>query len=188
MKNFLFLVLILIASCADNGKTSAQQDQLNKLTAKLTLAEQEISQLREQVSELRKKMYIAQFDASSKKITQLTPGQSGYSRLEFDLGVLTVSLDDIKPYATGSKVTLSFGNTLSSTISGLNGTIEWGALGSDGTPTTETIKSKQVKFSENISAGAWTKVNVVLEGVPPTEFGYLLLRDFAHSGILLKKN
>jgi len=186
MLAILFLSVIL-TSCQDSKK-------ITELETKLALQGKELIKLQEQIEvlksgqeELGRTDAINEFVGNVEKIAYLTPGQSGYSTIKFDLGILTVSLEDIKPYANGSRITLKFGNTLSSSIDGLKGTLEWGKVDEKGSPINSLAKKKEITFSETLIAGSWTKVSVVLDGVPPTEFGFVRLKNFSHSGIKLAK-
>lgn len=119
------------------------------------------------------------------RVAYLTPGESGYSVVQSDLGVITVSLKDIQPYANGSKITLRLGNTTSATINGAQATLDWGSADSAGLPA-GAEKSREVTFAESLPAGAWTDCKIVLEGVPPVQLGYVRVREMKHSGIRLR--
>ena len=75
------------------------------------------------------------------KNVYLTPGSDKYSIVKSDLGILTVSIQNIVPYANGSKVTLQFGNLSSATIDGLKATLEWGAVDEKDVPDNDHAKS-----------------------------------------------
>ncbi|RYY03980.1 MAG: DUF3251 domain-containing protein [Gammaproteobacteria bacterium] len=189
MKLPLVIVIagLLMVSCQDDKK-------LNELEKKLAISEASILRMQEQINALKasnesleRSININEFIYNMDKLAYLTPGQTGYSTIRFDLGVLTVSLEDIKPYANGSKITLNFGNTLSSSINGLKGTFEWGKVDEKGSPIDNLAKTKDITFSETLIGGSWTRVSVVLDGIPPTEFGFLRLKNFSHSGIKLAK-
>ncbi len=139
------------------------------------------------VADLKKKWDWDDFMKDWDKIAYLTPGAEGYSTVSFDLGVLTVQLADVKPYANGSKVVLKFGNTLSSSINGLKASIEWGKVDDRGSPDNSNAKSKEMTFNQTLQAGAWNKIPVVLEGIPPTELGFVRVLDVTHTGIRLFK-
>ena len=151
---------------------------------------QELDELKAQVEELKTKQNQDDLDRLFKdfdRIAFLQPGDTGYSTVRYDLGVLTVQLADVTPYANGSKVSLRFGNPLASTINGLKATIEWGHTSENGSPDNATAKSKSFTFSESLRSGAWTTVPVVLDGIPPAELGFVRVKNVAHTGILLAK-
>jgi uncharacterized protein DUF3251 len=118
-------------------------------------------------------------------IAYLTPGGEGYTVIQTDLGRVTVKLVNVQPYANGSRVTIQFVNLMSATINGAKAQLEWGSVDNKGSPKNESAKSREVKFGEDLRAGAWTNVQVVLEGVPPTDLGFVRVRDFTHAGITL---
>jgi hypothetical protein len=94
-------------------------------------------------------------------------------------------LVNVQPYANGTRVTLRFGNLLSATINGAKAKLEWGSVDAKGSPKNESAQSREVSFTESLRAGAWTNVQVVLEGVPATELGFVRVRDLTHVGINL---
>ncbi len=173
--NFIAFSLLL-AGC-NQGVTNAQLDEQKKI----------VQELQTKIDKLEAKLFFSDTVKDWDKVAYLTPGADGYSVVKFDLGYLTIALDDIKPYANGSKVTLRFGNTLSSTITGLTATLEWGKVDKNGLPDNETTKSREVKFKESLRSGAWTQANVVLEGVLPTELGYVRVSKLDHTGIVLDR-
>jgi hypothetical protein len=155
-------------------------------------SEQQIAQLSEAVATLNAKVEVLENEASAQDfldgietIAFLTPGDDGYSVIAMDLGKLTVSLADVKAYANGSRVSLQFGNLSSAYIEGAKAKVEWGRMNEDGIPDNATAKTREVKFSKVLAPGRWTKVDVVLEGVPPSELGWLRIRELTHSGIRL---
>ncbi len=64
-------------------------------------------------------------------------------------------------------------------------TIEWGGVDEKGMPKDDEIKKKEVTLSETLFTGVWNKVDIVLDGVPPTNLGFIRIRDVTHRGIKL---
>jgi hypothetical protein len=177
----LIAVVGLLVGC--NQSTSSTQ------AADFANLREEFDALKTQLDNVKKKQdehdvenLVKDFD----RIAYLRPGDSGYSTIRYDLGVLTVELADITPYANGSKVSLRFGNPLSSTVNGLKATLEWGKMDESGSPDNDSAKSKDVTFNEPLQAGAWTTASVVLDGVPPTDLGFVRVKAVTHTGIRLR--
>jgi len=190
----LILLALPLFGCSDEKKLNEIESKVIQLEKMVTSSEAEISNLNVKISELESKnkslestLKFNDFLNEIDKFAYLTPGGSGYSTIRFDLGVLTVDLADIKPYANGSKITLNFGNTLSSSIDGLKGTFEWGTVDENGSPLNDKSKTKEITFSEVLVAGSWTQISIVLDGIPPEEFGFLRLKNFSHTGIRLRR-
>lgn len=168
------VVSILFYGCQDNKR-------IDKL-------EKQIDSLKLNYSNLQKDLYKVQADNFAdnyNKVAFLTPGSDAYSAVRFDLGVLTISIANIVPYANGSKVTLCFGNTLSSTINGLKATAVYGPVDSEGITITDQKKTKKISITKSLRSGSWTNVEVILDGVPPQELGYVRIKDITHTGIEL---
>lgn len=185
----IFIALtLLVVGCKEDPKIEATAKEIKQAQEKILELEKELKSLTETVDRDRESYNWDKIIGGLDRIAYFTPGSDGYAAVRFDLGVLTASVIDIKPYANGTKVTLEFGNTLSATVNGLKATIDWGKVDEKGSPINEQTKSKEITFNEPLPPGAWTKVSVVLDGVPASEFGFIRVKDIHHSGIrLLKK-
>lgn len=176
LRHLLFAPSLLLVGC-DQATTTLEK--------KLETANAQITSLQKELTEQKQKREFDELIQGFDKIAYLTPGSNGYSSIKFDLGVLTVQLADVKPYANGSKVTLKFGNTLAASINGLKATIDWGKVTEKGAAINESAKSKEVTFTETLRAASWTPASVVLDGLPPNELGFVRVHDVTHTGIQL---
>lgn len=156
-------------------------------STKVASLEKKVEALEIQLGELQQKVELQQMVSGWDKVAFLTPGSEGYSVVKSDLGNLTVSIANIQPYAIGSKITLLFGNLTAATIDGLKTQLEWGSVDKNGMPNNEEAKSRDVSFNEPLISGSWTKSDVVLEGIPPAELGFVRLRDIGHRGVRLRR-
>jgi hypothetical protein len=185
----IFLVLAsssLLAGCNLSSPSTQPQGQ----SAEILSIRQELDSVKAELTEIKKKQSEHDFENLVRdfdRVAYLQPGDSGYATVRYDLGVLTVELADITTYANGSKVRLRFGNPLSSTVTGLKAKIEWGRTDENGSPDNSSAKSKTATFTEPLRSGAWTTVDVVLDGVPPTDLGFVRVKDVAHTGIRLAR-
>ena len=179
--------MLLVSGCKEDQKIEAMAKELKQSQEKILKLESELQSLTSSINEDRAGYKWDNFIRNADQIAYLTPGSDGYSNVRFDLGVLTVNLADIKPYANGTKVSLEFGNVLSATVNGLKATIDWGKVDDKGSPINEQAKSKEVIFAESLQPGTWTKVSVSLDGVPANELGFIRVRGITHSGIRLSK-
>lgn len=123
---------------------------------------------------------------SIERIAFLKIGGDGYSPIAFDLGVLTIKIKDVQPYANASKVQLEIGNPLGATITGLKMTVQWGSTNEKGF-VQEEIGSKEVTVDKNIIAGSWNSVNITLDSTDPKKLGFIRVKDVSHTGIILTK-
>lgn len=119
-------------------------------------------------------------------VAYLTPGSDGYSVVRMDLGQLTFALEDVQPYANGTQIALRVGNPLSATIRQLSLTVEWGKLKADGKPDNDNVRSKEMEFSEELQPGSWSRLRVVFEGTPPTQLGFVRIKNVNHGGLRLR--
>jgi hypothetical protein len=103
------------------------------------------------------------------------------------MGAITVSLDDVQPYANGSKVRLRFGNLTSASLTSAKAKIEWGSVDAKGSPKNEEARSKKLDFIKPLLPGMWNDVEVILDGVPPTDLGFIRVREFSNGSISLRR-
>ena len=57
------------------------------------------------------------------------------------------------------------------------------AMSFQGSPKNEQARSREISVNESLRAGAWT--NVSLEAVPPTELGFVRVKEMSHRSINL---
>lgn len=172
--------VLLVAGCSNNSPTPSSSE-LNALR-------QEFESLKSEVEILKDKQVqddVGRLLKDADRIAFLRPGDTGYSTVRYDLGTLTVELADVRPYANGSKVSLRIGNPLASTVNGLKTTIEWGRVNESGYADNDSVKSRTFTFTESLRSGAWTTIPLVLEGIPPTELGFVRVKEVTHTGIRL---
>jgi hypothetical protein len=146
----------------------------------------ELAELKERIIDIQAEKLVSDYTSNLDRTAHLEPGKSGYSIVRYDLGVLLVSIEDIQPYANGSKVLLRFGNPLASSINGLKSKVEWGTSDQwNGMAVSKSTKSKDITFNEVIRTGSWTDSSVVLEGVPPESLSFVRISNISHTGISL---
>ena len=187
-----FAMLITVASlqgCDQPSKELQDKvDALDRRISKLEGAQMQLSTrvgvVEGQATKLETSQSLRDMIDQFKGVAYLSPGSEGYEVIEFSLGTLAVSLEDIRPYANGSRVILDFGNPTSAMVTGISMNLEWGKSASDAA----TTKTRQLTLTENLRGGAWTKIPVVLEGVPPTDLGFVRVKDFKNGGVSLMKD
>ena len=173
-------LMLSTLGCVDAQHAAKLQQEITQLRAELTSTNKELTELQQQVSFDR-----ALAEATAKTTAYLTPGSDGFSSLQTELGRITVSLENVEAYANGSRVTLSFGNPMSATLTGAKATVEWGTVDSSGVPDNASTKSKEITFTQAIRPGSWTNIPLVLEGTPPVSLGFVRVKALSHTGISL---
>lgn len=191
----LLVALLVLPACTDKKDiVSLRHDlenaqgrvaELEKQTGELKTALGNVSALAIAVSQLKESQDWEKIARQLDDTAYLTPASREYTVVRHDMGYLTVSFEDVEPYANGSRITLRFGNPLSAAINGLSSTIEYGPTNEKGFPTGVGEKSKRVSFIETLHGGSWTNIQVVLDGIPVEKLGFVRLRDLKHTGIVL---
>ena len=70
----------------------------------LTNLKVQVETLSNQVAALEQARSLDEWSRDWDEVAYLTPGSDGYSVIRGDLGMMTVSLQNIQPYANGSRV------------------------------------------------------------------------------------
>jgi hypothetical protein len=179
--------LYVVGGCADLSQVSSLEKRVADLEKKAVTSSSEVEKLKDSVKQLEQSKSYDEFMRNFDSIAYLTPGSGGYSVIQTDLGRITVMLENVQPYANGSRVTLQFGNLTSATINGAKATVEWGSVDAKGSANNDTARTREVTFSRSLRGGSWTEVPVVLEGVPPSALGFVRIREITHTGIVLLK-
>lgn len=183
---FLLLTSTLLSACGGGNSDLAQRVEALELDKIEMLSE--VQALKAENTNLKRELMMFGLQFNLMESVYLTPGDAGYSLLNFDLGRLTVQISDVSPYASGSKVALTFGNLTAAKVQGLKAKVEWGKVAKDsGLPEEGSTKTREVTFPEELRVGAWTRVEVILEGVPPAELGFIRVGEVGHRGVSLSK-
>ena len=181
-------ISLFVCGCNQNEQRSSElQAQTEILSNRCDSLQSQLNSLKTDLESLQEKQYSNELDQEKNQTAFLTPGSNGYSVIKTDIGLLTVDLEDVKPYANGSRVTLSFGNLSNATIEGVKATFQWGSVNSDGLRNYSSDKTREITFNESFSAGAWTTVHVVLENVPPIKLGFVDVSNIQHTAIRLPR-
>lgn len=115
---------------------------------------------------------------AARQAVSLKPGGSGYGVLETDMGRVAVTIAGVEAYASGSRVTLDFGNPTAARLSGMKAKIEWGSNDAKGVPVMNAAQSLSFTAPEPLPPGSWKQYVVDLPGVPPTQLAWVRVSAF----------
>lgn len=172
--------LFLLSACSDPKKLQDLETRIKELESASATTKYKLETLEGDIK-------FNEFVRDLGSIAYLTPSDQGYSTVKSDLGVMTIRLTDVKSYANGSRVILQFGNVSGATINGLKAKVDWGRVDEKDRPKTNDEKTREITFDKKLKASAWTNVPVILEGIPPTQLGYVRVSQVSHRGIELAR-
>jgi hypothetical protein len=179
------LALLTLSACQPSAQNQQEITQLRNQVEGLSA---ELTAVRTEITALDGKFAAQEFIADLNKSAFLGPSDTGYSVLPFDLGVLTVQLADVEPYANGSRVNLKFGNPLASDIRGLKIKLRWGKQADESNPNaTNNNREKEFTLTQVIRAGSWTTVPLVLDSIPPADLDFVIVSEATHTGVSLNR-
>lgn len=185
MKKIAFYTIFVILTGCEDLKVGSSNDELvnkiSELENRLITNEAELHEIKNQISDVSVNELIRKFE----KIAFLKVGSKEFLPITTEVGVITVNLSSIEPYANGSKLSIVFGNPLAATITNVKFTVDYGSLGKDGLILEESERSKEINLTEPLKAASWNKVELLLEALPINELGYVRIRNLTVSNISL---
>ena len=180
----VFGLWLFTAGCVEKSR-DAQHDSADadKLQKQVESNSSTLADLEKRIKSLEGFRFDEEITKDTDAYLRLT--SPGYEVVQTNIGRMTVQLANIEEYASGSRVTLRFGNLTSAIVQGLHATIEWGKVNAKGVPEYPVQHVQQITLSEDLLPGVWTETPVVLDSVPPKELGFVRFKDVTHTGIKL---
>ena len=178
------IILVFLVGCQESKIGNSNNELANKvseLESRLSINEAELHEIKNQVSDVSVNELIRKFE----KIAFLKVGTKEFFPITTDVGVVTVNLSSIEPYANGSKVSIVFGNPLSATLKNVKFTVDYVSLDKDGLVIDKSEKSKEINLTESLNAASWNKIELILEALPTNELGYIRIHNLDISNISL---
>jgi hypothetical protein len=110
---------------------------------------------------------------------------TGFSRINTDSGFFLVALKNVEPYLDGYRISLDVGNPLSATYKNLKFNVSWGkkydSKESANDPNAyqkwlSALHTKEISVVDDLAAGTWNKVQLVLSPAKSDELGYISIK------------
>lgn len=165
------------------GPTSAD---IARLSSELKSANTRLDNLESAVSGMNSRLSAVESKQETHEwsTAYFDPTDSRYQRVDAQSGVgsFAVSVQNVRQYGDGVKVTLDLGNLTDATFSGADLTLKYGPRPP---PTTgakwwqaypqwsEELKTKNEQVVATLYQGRWNPVTVVLPEIDQAHFGYL---------------
>lgn len=179
MRFWIFAVgLVTLSSCNVGSDLAELKSRVSMLEVSRDAQGQSIQGLSNRLASLETN--------SNDFVLYLSPAREEFGTLKTEVGVLAVSIQNVQPYANGSKVEINFGNPTLAEISQSSAKLEWGRSDDRGLPDVETSRSRDIEFAKTMLPGSWNPTEVILEGVPPAELGFVGISHFQSKQIKLR--
>lgn len=153
----------------------AQQSEVRQLHQSVKTLNKEMSQLNKETVKITQQNTL---NAKSASGVYLLPGANTPARLNSQIGMLRMSLQNIAPNAGGTRVLLRIQAESNEPLPAFSGTVEWGQLQG----TTENYQEVNV-HNQLINAPASTlapsdvDIPLQLEGITPDQLGFVRIHD-----------
>ena len=144
---------------------------------------EQLADLHAQVDGLSKMLrYVSSqvFETPNKRASLDPTSLDKCERLDIKHGFLLVTLRSVEPYRGGIKAVIDVGNPLTASFNGFTVSAKWGRPFDNKNWTPErynewqaSLQTRDESFTEILSAGSWTPVQLLLPNTPPAQFGYL---------------
>ena len=184
-KLFIFFLLsiqlLFLQSCGQ--KESPKLDSKNDSNSLINL-ETEIESLKTRITDLELHKDFDEIIKNADTSVYLTIGSKGYYPIKTSIGFITISIADIKPYASGSKIIFDFGNPTSAGID-FKFKIDYGSLDAKSLPDKKFEKTKDVDVPSRLKPGHWNKVEIILDELPHNKLGYIRIHDLETKSIFM---
>ncbi|MBU0554503.1 MAG: DUF3251 domain-containing protein [Alphaproteobacteria bacterium] len=147
---------LLVAACSEQPATQYQEPAIGRYEYDLLAA---------RVETLEKAQPVP-------KDMDLKLGDDGFTIVPSDYGALTVQLISVQPEGSGSRATLKFGNPLNTSITDARLFAGWGKVSPKG-EAQKVDGYKHFTIPGDIPAGSWINKTIVIDGVKPSDLGYI---------------
>lgn len=165
-----------VSGCEQLSKFAGLQEHLAEQQAEIARQASEIEGLKARVNAAEGDIADARIASAQFESATLDPTSNAYQRIETTIGPMLVRIDDLKPHADGTRLTVFVANLTSVTAADGSYTIKWGARKADDQgwfDWAQSLKSDSGSYTERLPPGRWTKVAIPLPGMPPDKIGYI---------------
>lgn len=168
LRTLLLGSLFALSACA-------QQSEVRQLHQSVSTLNNEMSKLNKETVKITQQNTL---NAKSCSGVYLLPGANTPARLNSQIGMLRMSLQNIAPNAAGTRVVLRIQGESNDPLPAFSGTVEWGQIQG----TTENYQEVNVQ-NQLINAPASTlapsdvDIPLQLNGITPAQLGFVRIHD-----------
>lgn len=168
LRTLLLGSLFALSACA-------QQSEVRQLHQSVSTLNNEMSKLNKETVKITQQNTL---NAKSSSGVYLLPGANTPARLNSQIGMLRMSLQNIAPNAAGTRVVLRIQGESNDPLPAFSGTVEWGQIQG----TTENYQEVNVQ-NQLMNAPASTlapsdvDIPLQLNGITPEQLGFVRIHD-----------
>jgi hypothetical protein len=179
MKNIVSTTLVtaILAGCSQ-ATPPTLPPEVTTLQNSLIATEARVRSLEKQVLTQAVELSVLKVDQRSKGVAVLNPGGSdGYTSAQTSLGTLLIATDKIAANGSGTRLTLYVGNPSTARLGGTELSVRYGTKYQSGefSEWEESLHTKKMTLTQDLFAGAWSRVDLALGDVKPEDLSFVEL-------------
>ena len=153
----------------------AQQSEVRQLHQSVSTLNKEMSKLNQETVKITQQNSL---NARSESGVYLLPGANTPARLKSQLGTLRMSMKDIAPNASGTRLTLLIQGESNTPLPSFSGTVEWGQIqGTTENPQEVNVQNQLISAPASTLAPSDVSVPLQLNGITPEQLGFIRIHD-----------
>ena len=169
-----FACMLIICACSKNQEQSAVKVETNETKTRFEDLEKRV-----------RKLELDNMFKTFETIAFISVSEKKFATIKTDIGTITFLVDDMKPYANGTKLKLIIGNPINATLKDVKFSIDYGQVDEKDLVIDKSEKTKDINLIGELKKGTWNKEELILSGIQPDKLGYVRIHDFSFSSMSL---
>lgn len=168
LRTLLLGSLFALSACA-------QQSEVRQLHQSVSTLNSEMSKLNKETVKITQQNAL---NAKSASGVYLLPGANTPARLNSQIGMLRMSLQNVAPNAAGTRVLLRIQGESNDPLPAFSGTVEWGQIqGTTQNYQEVNVQNQLINAPASTLAPSDVDIPLQLNGITPEQLGFVRIHD-----------
>ncbi|MET6676722.1 DUF3251 domain-containing protein [Citrobacter amalonaticus] len=166
---------ILLVGSLFSLSACAQQSEVRQMHQSVSTLNKEMNQLNQETVKITQQNSL---NVKSTRGVYLLPGSNTPARLNSQVGTLRMSLINIAPNATGTRVTLRIQGESNDPLPAFSGTVEYGQIqGTTDNYQEVNVQNQLITAPASVLAPSDVDIPLQLNGMTPDQLGFVRIHD-----------
>ncbi|EGT4254632.1 DUF3251 domain-containing protein [Citrobacter amalonaticus] len=166
---------ILLVGSLFSLSACAQQSEVRQMHQSVSTLNKEMNQLNQETVKITQQNSL---NVNSTRGVYLLPGSNTPARLNSQIGTLRMSLINIAPNATGTRVTLRIQGESNDPLPAFSGTVEYGQIqGTTDNYQEVNVQNQLINAPASVLAPSDVDIPLQLNGMTPDQLGFVRIHD-----------